>query len=86
MPIYSLYHREMGKRGRETMVLIDGTSVPSSQRAGIVQTYKEKRHQSGLWREAKATCRMLILEVSNSSTLVVSRYDITIIYVYCIGF
>ncbi|KAK3881566.1 hypothetical protein Pcinc_013996 [Petrolisthes cinctipes] len=70
--LLQLFH-EMAKEGNETMVLLDEASVPSTPRAAANPAFSQKRKESGLWREAQATCRMLLLDFSNSNAIFVSR-------------
>ncbi|KAK3892455.1 hypothetical protein Pcinc_003688 [Petrolisthes cinctipes] len=53
----------------EAMVVLDGASVPSTSRAAITPTYRQKRKQSGLWSEAQATCRVLVFDFSDGNIL-----------------
>ncbi|KAK4301579.1 hypothetical protein Pmani_026357 [Petrolisthes manimaculis] len=57
----------MANGREEAMVVLDGESVPSTSRAAITPTYRQKRKQSGLWSEAKAKCRVLVLDCSDGN-------------------
>ncbi|KAK4301567.1 hypothetical protein Pmani_026345 [Petrolisthes manimaculis] len=63
----------MAKEGNEAMVLLDEASVQSTPRAAANPAFSQNRKQSGLWREAQATCRLLLLDFSNSNAIFVSR-------------
>lgn len=59
----------MAERGDEAMVVLDEASVPYTPRVAIIPflTYKMKRKQSGLWIESQATCRVLVLDISDGN-------------------
>ncbi|KAK4329309.1 hypothetical protein Pmani_000343 [Petrolisthes manimaculis] len=59
----------MAKGGDESMVVLDGTSVPLTPESNTIPTYKQKRKQSGLWREAQATCRVFVLDIYDDNIL-----------------
>ncbi|KAK3892445.1 hypothetical protein Pcinc_003678 [Petrolisthes cinctipes] len=59
----------MAQEGDEAMVVLDGSLIPSTSRATSIQTYRQKRKQSGLWKEAQATCRVLILDFSDGNNI-----------------
>ncbi|KAK4311489.1 hypothetical protein Pmani_017038 [Petrolisthes manimaculis] len=60
---------EMAKGGDESLVVLDETSVPLTPESDTIPTYKQKRKQSGLWREAQATCRVLVLDIYDDNIL-----------------
>ncbi|KAK3892435.1 hypothetical protein Pcinc_003668 [Petrolisthes cinctipes] len=59
----------MAKGGDQSMVVLDGTSVPLTPGPATIPTYKQKRKQSGLWREAEATCRVFVLDIYDDNIL-----------------
>ncbi|KAK4301555.1 hypothetical protein Pmani_026333 [Petrolisthes manimaculis] len=64
----------MAEGGDESMVVLDGASVPLiTPGSATIPTYRQKRKQSGLWREAQATCRVFVLEISDGNILAVIR-------------
>ncbi|KAK3888484.1 hypothetical protein Pcinc_007466 [Petrolisthes cinctipes] len=69
------YYREMAEGGDESMAVLDGASVLLiTPGPATIPTYRQKRKQSGLWREAQATCRVFVLEISDGNILAAIRY------------